>query len=94
MKSLLLGLALLGLGCGSIPIVHPTPVDPGDRWMCGDACEHLRTLGCEEGKPLQDGTSCEDFCETTQDSGHALRPSCVVTITKCAELDTKCSLTR
>src|SRR5215510_12140485 len=39
---------------------------------CMDFCQHLRTLGCKEGQPLADGTSCETFCIDTQEAGHNL----------------------
>lgn len=64
----------------------PAPVPPKDTEDCPAACEKLRSLGCPEGEPLEDGTTCEVWCKQTQDSGHALRPSCVVTITDCKQL--------
>jgi len=84
--------ALLVLAACSTP---PEPKKPGvhvpdDTPSCPSACAHLRELGCEEGQPLEDGTSCEKFCEDTQNAGHALRPSCATTIQTCAELASKC----
>jgi len=79
-------LSVLLAACGPA-VEHPHPHLPTDTPMCPDACAHLRELGCDEGKPLQDGTSCEDFCQSTQDSGHALTPSCVVNIKKCSDMD-------
>lgn len=77
--------------CSQTPEPHKPAVHlPTDTPSCPTACQHLRDLGCEEGAPLEDGTSCEKFCEDTQNSGHALRPSCVMTITTCAELGPKC----
>jgi len=94
-KNLLALLAFLLLLCAcEDPVPTPTPVDPADETSCPAACEHLRELGCEEGEPLEDGTTCETFCVETQEQGHALRPSCVVTITTCAELETKCAQPR
>ena len=54
---------------------------------CPAACEKLRELGCPEGQPLEDGTTCEKFCKDTQESGHALRPSCVMNITACSQVN-------
>ena len=90
---ILLALPLYGGHCNKLTPV-PVPVEPTDTADCGAACQHLRDLGCEEGQPLEDGTTCEVFCVDTQQAGHALAPSCVVTITTCAELETKCSAPR
>jgi hypothetical protein len=78
----------LGAKCGVRP--QPMPVEPKDTAMCASACDQLRMLGCEEGDNLEDGTTCEQFCIDTQKSGHALRPSCVVDMTACDQLE-KCS---
>ena len=92
MKHLIL--AALVMGCGGIPKPTPHPVDPADKVACPAACEHLRELGCEEGESLEDGTTCEVWCEATQEAGHALRPSCVVGIKTCKELESKCDKPR
>jgi len=68
----------------------PDPKLPTDTHNCDDACTKLKSLGCEEGEPLEDGTSCVEFCTKTQESGHALNPSCVMTIKSCDELEPKC----
>lgn len=41
---------------------------------------------CASGLPAGDLT-CERFCQQTQDSGHALTPSCVVNIKQCSDMD-------
>ena len=76
------------LGC-TIATNPPKPVivEPVDTLDCDDACSHLRDLSCEEGKNLPDGTTCESFCENTQQNGHALAPSCVVNIDSCDDMD-------
>lgn len=63
------------------------PNAPKDTADCDKACGRMRALHCEEGEPLDDGTSCTKFCEDTQKSGHALRPSCLVNIETCSEID-------
>jgi hypothetical protein len=68
----------------------PIPIEPEDTNMCPAACQRLQQLGCPEGEPLPDGSSCESFCVETQKSGHALDPSCIRGIETCAELATKC----
>lgn len=81
-------LCVCAIACASAP--KPDPVLPTDTGSCAAACEHLASLGCEEGKPLEDGTSCEKFCVDTQNSGHGLNPSCVVGIESCEELEAVC----
>jgi len=51
------------------------------------ACEHLRVLGCPEGQPLEDGTTCEKFCKDTQENGQPLNPTRVMSITTCIEIE-------
>lgn len=75
------------VGCPK-PIPKPDPQIPTDTANCTDACKHLNDLGCPEGKPLADGTTCAKFCEDTQNTGHSLKPSCVMKIQKCSDMDT------
>lgn len=77
-------------GCGSRQV---QPVEPNDTHMCAAACTRMVDLGCPEGDPLDDGTSCKKFCEITQRRGHALNPSCLAEITSCGEIDA-CSVNR
>lgn len=74
------------LSCGP-SVQHPHVHQPTDTPKCADACIHLRELKCVEGTPLPDGTTCESFCESTQNSGHALTPSCVMRINKCSDME-------
>lgn len=53
---------------------------------CNRACSHLRDLGCEEGFPLEDGTTCEQFCNETQENGHYVDTDKVCKIRTCDEL--------
>jgi hypothetical protein len=53
---------------------------------CSAFCQHLRTLECQEGAPLKDGTPCETFCIDTQEAGHDLNIPCVLQIQSCGEL--------
>jgi len=82
---LLMILALSGVQCSWCQPV-PDPVIPPDSDHCPTACSHLRDLGCEEGEPLADGTTCEAWCVETQDSGHWLNPTCAEGIVSCEEL--------
>jgi hypothetical protein len=68
--------SIFNTGCTPVPIPHV----PDDTPSCAAACVKLDKdhLNCEEGKPLDDGTTCQKFCENTQNSGHALRPSCIL----------------
>ena len=80
-----LAVMLSGATCSTRPPPVVVPVS-GSDW-CGPACENLQRLGCEEGEPLEDGTSCSAFCEETQKQGHPLNPRCVAHITSCDLLD-------
>jgi hypothetical protein len=82
MRQALLGLILLGCG-GSPP---PVAIEPDGTEFCAEACARLNDLGCAEGQPLSDGTSCEVFCIQTQEKGHPLNPSCVAEISSCDEI--------
>lgn len=75
---------LQGATCQSRP--PPIPIEPFDTHNCAAACMRLQDLGCPEGLPLEDGTTCTRFCIETQQSGHALNPTCVMTMSSCAEL--------
>lgn len=81
---LLAAFLVLSGGTCHVPIV-PVVV-PGDVEKCPAACEHLRALSCPEGLPLEDGTSCEDFCVYTQKNGQPLNPSCIVGVKACSEV--------
>lgn len=88
MRRHLLALVLFLSGCGGAqPSVVPVVVEPGDTDKCPAACAHLRDLGCEEGQPLEDGTTCEKFCVETQKNGQPLNPTCVLSITACTEIE-------
>ncbi len=95
-KILLVVLVMAPILMGGHCQVKPPPIviEPDDTADCGAACDHLRALGCPEGMPLMDGTSCVDFCIQTQKDGFALAPSCVVTIKTCDELESKCAKPR
>lgn len=89
--------AILLAGCPKDPL-RPKPVPPADTSSCEAACKKMETLlrddgtvGCEEAAPLEDGTSCTKFCEDTQNSGHALRPSCILEkVQKCSDIQPLC----
>lgn len=94
--TLILSLALLG--CPNREVIKPAPVQPTDTSSCAAACKKMETLkrddgkiGCEEATPLEDGTTCTKFCEDTQNSGHPLRPSCILEkVQKCSEIQPLC----
>lgn len=85
MKNLILILLFVSplfLACGPKNYQPPT-----DQANCDDACGHLRDLGCEEGNPLEDGTTCEEFCKANLDAGHSLNPTCVMQIQSCEDME-------
>ena len=80
--------SLAFVACSSCSGFHPpVPIEPGDTSDCAAACANLEKLGCDEGKPLEDGTTCTKFCKDTQKSGHGLKPSCVVNLKACGEIE-------
>jgi len=103
MKRLLLlaFVASLLAACSGKPSPPPIVVQPNDTADCGAACDHLNKLGCEQGKSFKAldaqgkeiTVTCKMFCEQTQKQGHALSPSCVLTILTCAEIE-KCDTPR
>lgn len=48
------------------PQPKPTP-PPGSE--CMEMCDHLRALGCKTAEPTPEGTTCEQVCRNTQESG-------------------------
>lgn len=95
---LIYSLALILIGCSNQDVIQPKPVLPTDTASCSAACKKLSSLkrdngkvGCEESETLEDGTSCTKFCEDTQNSGHALRPSCILEkVQKCSDIQPLC----
>lgn len=84
----LLIVASLLIGCPNTNTpVHPAPLGGS---TCELACAHLQELHCQEGEKLEDGTSCIDWCNYETKNGHAMNTGCVVTITTCQEMNTKC----
>lgn len=77
---------MLGASCRGPVTPPPIAVEPNDTENCPAACENLRKLGCPEGEPLENGTTCEKFCEDTQKAGHGLNPTCVMAMTECSGL--------
>ncbi len=75
------------LGSCSNQVPKPDPKIPQDTHNCANACAHLQSLGCPEGESLEDGTTCREFCESTQMNGHALNPSCVMKIQRCTDME-------
>jgi hypothetical protein len=61
--------------------------DPEDSQLCPEACAHLQELGCPEGDPLPDGTTCSSWCVYTQEQGHWLNLPCILSIESCDELE-------
>lgn len=98
LSSIIAGAAILIIAGCPATTIKPHPVQPTDTPSCAAACKKLEglkradgTVGCEEAQPLEDGTSCTKFCEDTQNSGHALRPSCIIEkVTRCEDIDRLC----
>jgi len=56
-------------GC---PQIIPDPKDPDDppppAPVCDRACDHYRSMECEEGEPTPEGRPCEEVCNNLMDS--------------------------
>jgi hypothetical protein len=73
--------------------VFQSPPPNTDPENCAKACEKIGPsgLGCPEGEPLEDGTSCTKFCEDTQNSGHPLNAGCFMSkVQKCSDIAELC----
>jgi hypothetical protein len=89
-------LAILMLGCPVDPPVPP-PNPPPDTNLCAAMCNHLKKLGCEEGKPVYNNDqpgpkdipnqSCADNCTELQTKGFFVNPKCVMTVTTCSQIE-------
>jgi len=79
MKRLLVILALSLAACPP-----PAPPVPPPSTGCAAACEHMRALECELGKPTPRGASCEQVCEATQANGVNFNTGCVAAAATCA----------
>lgn len=88
---ILILLSIVTISCQGLFEPTPTPRDLTDTNQCGQVCAHLESLGCEEGKPLEDGTTCKVFCEEFQNKGHKLDLQCMGNIQNCEQIQTKCS---
>lgn len=89
-RALVLLIALLAFGAHCGGPVQPDPDIPKDTHLCDDACANLQELGCPEGDPLPDGTTCTEFCVKTQNAGSALNPTCVAKIQSCGQMSSVC----
>jgi len=94
MKRFLLIALIAAFSVGATCSVPPIVIEPPGTDKCTAACKNLQALGCEEGKPLPDGTTCVQFCERTQKKGHWLDTECHAKVQSCAEIEQKCSKKR
>lgn len=73
-------------GCVTQP--GPAPLPPGGD-ACARACGRLRQLGCADGQPTDEGTSCETLCahDVTEPEAQltAAYLSCLAQIRECDE---------
>lgn len=82
--------------CGG-PAPTPTPPHPDDAPSCASACKKMQELGCKEGEdvpgPDDIVVTCVFFCEKTiNENNVALNPSCIMGITSCDQIETKCAV--
>ena len=82
-----LAILLLLMSCNKQLVPPPVVIEAGGAEFCPAACAQLTTLGCSEGLPLEDGTTCEVFCVETVENGHPLNPECISKLTACDDID-------
>lgn len=85
------------LGCPPTQPPVPPPNPPVDTDKCGEMCDHLKKLGCEEGEDLynndlpgpngEPNQSCADNCKELQDKGFFVNPRCVAQVKTCEEIE-------
>jgi hypothetical protein len=80
-------LAVAVQGCPPPPPPNPPPAPTNDGGValpgCPAACENMRRLGCDIGKPTARGASCEDVCANAQANGIDFRTSCLASAASC-----------
>lgn len=90
MRTLALPIALLVFGCPSTPPKppEPKPLEAGVP-TCLSACDNMRALGCELGKPTPRGATCEDVCirVQTENAGAGFDMACISRATTCPVAD-------
>ena len=79
-------------GCAWLKCLAADCPAPPPEENCSAACANMEKLGCPEGKPLPDGTTCEKFCEDTITAGHAMNSACVATATTCERVHSVCMM--
>lgn len=65
----MLGLLMVAAHCEVAETKPPTPVVEKPEASCHTACENQRSLACDIGEPTSEGSSCEEVCEGSFDSG-------------------------
>jgi hypothetical protein len=92
-KVLLFATALLA-ACRPAPPPPEPPVvivvpDAASPPTCDGACQHMRELGCELGKPTPRGATCEQVCVRVQveNGGAGFDFACLTRAGSCADAD-------
>ncbi len=81
-------LSLLLTAC---PPTDKPPPDPGKVYpeggSCTAACEHMRSLDCELGKPTPKGAPCVEVCKNADNNGFPWPVQCMLGSTTCEQLE-------
>ncbi len=89
MRTVVVLVAFALAGCPAQPPKPPPTEEPDasrPTGTCASACENMRRLGCELGKPTPNGASCESVCDRVQreNGGAGFNVHCLARASACA----------
>lgn len=81
--------ALAGCPQPANPPPAPELPDASSGASCSTACENMRLLGCEVGKPSPKGASCETVCDNVHvnNAGAGFPVGCLTRARSCKAAD-------
>lgn len=86
---LFLSVAILLVGCSALPPAPPAPPEVQTEQTFSDcelACQNMAELGCDIAEPDEDGSTCVEICDWTQEQGLVdLEPELLAEATECPD---------
>lgn len=80
--------AIGAVGCPPTPPPNPPSAPDAGAGSCPLVCDHLRALSCPGGAPTPEGATCEQVCQTIQESGIVhWNLTCRAAASTCAAID-------